>query len=267
MKEGIYGNRVKTNLNIPEIKLFLNDKLSVIMRDGGYIFNKSAFIFKKKDKTNFEEIYFNFLNYSPLKYDVKFGFRFLNSEIENIKKKFSHPYNKEPFNFASILILMGDFIDEKNILQYTQKWTGLVFDSKKNEFVKEKGIPELKKLTRANISGFAYELYDNKELFEVGDELKSIIYEKVLPLSEQFLTLNGIDSFFEERPGWSVKSLRLNNVLTELIVAKLNRKRNFSHLSNQIMSLYNDDIKDLNNDIEGKNFISEFIKFLNELVG
>jgi hypothetical protein len=228
MKENIYGNKVFVDLKIPEIKLFIAESLGEDFKNQKFKFNKSDFTFRRGNKKDLQEIYFRFISSAPLNFKIKFSLRTLNSEIELVKSNFSIKYKTELADFATMQIFMGDFLDEGVILRMVNKWNGLVYDKSKNEFVKDDSTSEIKILTRTQISGFQYEIYDSKDIMEFAADIKRLFIEKVFPLCNQLCTIDGIDRFFESKSLFSVNSLRQNNFEVELIAAKLAGRRDLS---------------------------------------
>ena len=59
----------------------------------------------------------------------------------------------------------------------------------------------------------------------VGDWLAQTLQYELVPLCDQLSTIAHMDSFFEAKPEWSLNTHSGGNICTDLIVAKLNRKR------------------------------------------
>lgn len=262
MKDEIYGNRVNTDLKIPEIKLFVEESISENFKSENFKFNKSNFTFKRGTKKDLQEIYFRFISSAPLNFNMKFSIRILNSAIELVKSNFSVKNKSELLDFATLHFFMGDFIDERIILRMVNKWNGLIYDKSKNEFIRDSSTPEIKSLTKGQISGFQYEIYDGKDLIESVKEIKRICVEKVIPLCNQVQTLDGIDKFFEDKQLSSVNSLRQNNFEVELIAAKLNGKRNLASLYKQIILLVDNAISMEIFDQNVKSYIENLYNYL-----
>ena len=92
--------------------------------------------------------------------------------------------------------------------------------------------------------------------------MTKLLEERVLPLSNQLSTIDGIDTFFTGRPGWSVKSLSLNNFASELIEAKLNGKRDSHEVFKQIAGEIDKRIINASMSQETRKIIEELYKYL-----
>ena len=68
-----------------------------------------------------------------------------------------------------------------------------------------------------------------------GDWLAQTLQYELIPLCDQLSTIAHMDDFFESKPEWSLNTHSGGNICTDLIVAKLNRKRDFEQRYEQLM--------------------------------
>jgi hypothetical protein len=251
-------------LLMSDIKTYLHETVGKKIESTGYKFKKSNFSFKKTHGKDSEFFYFLFYDYTPLNYKVQFLLEIWNNDIEALKTSLPYIQNIENFNFRSISIPMGEFIDRSNIRLQIQKYEkGLSYDKNKGDFIVDESNSKDKPLTWAQISGYNYEFSTNKELFQVAEEITKLLQEKVIPLANQLSTVEGIDLFFTTCPGWSVNSLSLNNFATELVAAKLNGKRDSDEVFNSIIKEIDKKILTGGMSHETRKVIEELNKHLN----
>jgi hypothetical protein len=263
MEQNAHNSIAATDLRMPDIKTYLYETVGKVIEADGYKFKKSNFSFRRKHDKNYEAVYFLFYNYFPLNYQVHFLLEVWNNEIEVVKITFPYKQNIENFNFRSISIPMGEFVDEERIRGQMQKYDqGFVLDRVTGEFVKDESAGGRKNLTWAQIAGHSCELVTSKDLFKASEEMKKILEQQAMPLSNQLSTVGGIDDFFASRPGWSVKSLSLNNMASELIAAKLNAKRDYHEVFKQIGQVIDERIATKAMSQETKKVMDELYKFL-----
>lgn len=265
MEQNAYNSTTATNLRMPDIKSYLYETVGKVIESAGYKFKKVNFSFRRRCAKNYEAFYFLFYNYFPLNYQVHFLLEIWNDEIESIKAAFPYKQNIEKFNFRSISIPMGEFIDREKIRAHVQKYDkGFILDSVTGEFVKDESAGTKKDLTWAQIAGHSCELVTGKDLFEASEEMKKLLEEEVLPLSSQLSTVEGIDAFFAGRPGWSVNSLSLNNMASELVAAKVLGKRNFHEVFKQIVGVIDERMATKGSGQETRRVIEELYNYLQQ---
>jgi hypothetical protein len=195
----------------------------------------------------YEELHFFFYNYLPVKYESHFSLFIWNAEIQNIKSAFPYQQNIDNFGFSTLNIPMGVFVDEERIrIQIQKNGGGFMLDSVTGEFVKDESAGK------------------RKDLFEGAEEMRKLLEEKMLPLSHQLSMIDGIDTFFAGRPGWSVKSLSLNHFASELIAAKLNGKRDCHEVFRQIVGEVDKRILNFGMSLETRKVIEGLYKYLQE---
>jgi hypothetical protein len=77
-------------------------------------------------------------------------------------------------------------------------------------------------------------LVTNHDLFNAADSIIKLLQDDAFPLCEQLSTIDGIDSFFEKNESWAVNSLNPNNITTEMIAARLAKRRNYEQVFSAI---------------------------------
>ena len=263
MEQNTNNSMAATDLRMPDIKNYLYETVGKVIEVKGYKFKKTNYSFTRKQGKDYEEIYFLFHNYFPLKYDSHFSLRIWNAEIQRIKKLFPYQQNIENFGFSTLTIPMGEFVAKERIREQVQKYeNGFILDSVTGDFVKDESAGKRKDLTWAQIAGHSFELVTSKDLFEASEEMKRLLEEQILPLSNRLSTIDGIDAFFAGRPGWSVKSLSPNNSASELIAAKLNNKRNYRDVFEQILGEIDKRIASAGMSHEIRKIVEELYKYL-----
>jgi hypothetical protein len=228
----MYENQPHLELWFPSIRKYLYKTIGKQVESEGFKFNKSEFSFKRKHGKSYEQICFILNNQFPLNYKISFILKIWNQEIKAVKASFPLKDQIEDFKFRSLVIFMGHFIEEMNKAGTNQ---GLVYD---------------------------YTIITNKDLFSASDKLSQLLHDRVLPMSGQLSDIDGIDSFFASRPGWSVHNLTLNNIFTELIAARLNNKRNYDEVFWQIREEISKKISGGEMNLESRIVIEQLYKYL-----
>jgi hypothetical protein len=228
----MYENQPHLELWFPSIRKYLYKTAGKQMELAGFKFNKSEFSFKKKHGKDYEQICFILQNQFPLCYKISFVLKIWNHEIKTIKASLPFKHQIEDFKYRSIALFMGHFIEEMKLPRLKQ---GQIYD---------------------------YTIMTNKDLFAASDKLSELLHEQVLPLSNQLCNMEGIDSFFASRPDWSVNNLTLNNITTELIAAKLNKKRNYDDVFWQIREAIGLKIASGEMSLESRIVIEQLYKYL-----
>lgn len=191
----------RVELWMPEIQSYIHQTIGKLMESAGFKMHKPDFSFKRIRGKYADKFGFLFVN-QPVYFRVNFLLETDHPEIRKIKTSFPPFREINHFRFSSLILFMGDLIDHPP----------------------------------AYAASFDYALATYQDLFLAAESMKSIIQEKALPLCDAVCSLDGLDSFFINRPCWSVNSLELSNISTELITAKLNGKRNFPEVFEQIMA-------------------------------
>ena len=199
-------NLKTTELRMPDVKNYLLETAGKFLEKAGFKFKKSDFTFTRKHGKNNEKIFFLFYAYFPLNYRFNFLIEVWNDDIEKIKLALPAQSHFEKFGRHSIVLHTKDFFK----------------DRKSNNQIEQ--------------SEHDYAIYTTKDLFNVADELCKRLEEQILPLVNDLSDIKGIDSFFNDRRGWSVNTMRLNNYCSELIASKLNGERDFHLVYKEMVS-------------------------------
>jgi hypothetical protein len=188
-----------TNQQLPSLELWLQDVQSYIykmtdgpMRHGNFSFDKSRFGYKRKNKKSQDDLSIIFLSQFPVKYRIGFQLEIWHPQIRDVKKSFMNEIVHKESNLCSIILYMKDFPS----------------NDPEQEVVKD------------------YSIFNHRDLFMVGDWLAQTLQYELIPLCDQLNTIQHMDNFFEAKPDWSVNTGSGGNICTDLIVAKLNGKRN-----------------------------------------
>lgn len=171
------------------------------MKHARFEFNRSSFTFKRKNKKSQDELSIIFLSQFPVNYRVGFQLEIWHPQIKEAKESFmSEILNKES-NLCSIILYMKDFPS----------------NDPEQQVVKD------------------YSIYNHRDLFMVGDWLAQTLQYELVPLCDQMSSIPHMDSFFESKPDWSLNTRSGGNVCTDLIVCKLNRRRDVHQRYQQLM--------------------------------
>jgi hypothetical protein len=202
----------KTELLIPEIKTYLHGSIGRLLEDSGFVFKKTDFTYKKKLKKNFAEFSFLIYNYYPVNYNVKFTLNIFNNDIQAIKQKIKFDEFVLPTNWSSIYLSMGEFI--AGLMKEEIKWR----------------------------SNFSYRLVTPNDLIDAAVKMSDLLKTELVALSNALLTVEGISDFYRKKGiKWTVSTLNINNILSDLISAKLGGMRDtnvvFRELSDEMKSV------------------------------
>jgi hypothetical protein len=197
-----------TSQQPPSLELWLHDVQSYIykltsgpMKHINFHFNKSGFSYTRKNKKSLDELSIIFLTQFPVKFQVGFQLEIWHPQIKHIKESFIGEIKQRESNFCSIILYMKDFPSNDPV----------------QEVVKN------------------YSIYTHRDLFMVGDWLARTLQYELVPLCDQLSTIPNMDSFFEAKPYWSLNTGCGGNICTDLIVSKLNGRRDFHLRFQQLM--------------------------------
>jgi hypothetical protein len=192
----------------PLLELWLQDIQSYIYRVtigpmgvSRFQFNRSEFSYKRKNKKSQDELSIIFLSQFPVKYRIGFQLEIWHTEIKKAKEFFMRDIVTKESNLCSVILYMKDFPS----------------NDPQQEIVKD------------------YTVYNQQDLFMVGDWLAQTLQYELVPMCEQLNSIEGMEKFFEANPDWSLNTHNGGNICTDLIVAKLNRKRDLRRRYGQLM--------------------------------
>jgi hypothetical protein len=180
------------------LELWLKDVQSYIykltnhpMKHAHFHFNRSSFSYHRKNKKSQDELSFIFLSQFPVRYRVGFQLEIWHPPIKRVKESFMSEILQKESNLCSIILIMKDFPS----------------NDPQQEIVKD------------------YSIYNDRDLFMVGDWLAQTLQYELVPLCDQLSSIAHMDSFFEAKPEWSLNTHSGGNICTDLIVAMLNQRR------------------------------------------
>ena len=217
---------------MPEIKKYIRQNPGAILESEGFVFNKSEFSFKRKHRKNFEEFCFVFVNQFPISYRIKFLLQIWNNDVKVVKEGYPYKSAIENYKFRSVVFFMQDFVTEADYPAFQG-------------------------------TGYDFLVLNNKDLFNASDAIIGLLLNHAIPLCNQLSELDGLDRFFEDRPDWAINGLNFNNITTELIAAKLNRKRDFSRVTARKLADIDKKIEGKEMDQETKMNVERFCEYLN----
>ena len=184
----------------PSLELWLQDIQSYIyqvtsgpMGMARFQFNRTEFSYKRKNKKSQDELSIIFLSQFPVKYRIGFQLEIWHPEIKKVKEFFMRDIVMKESNLCSIILYIKDFPS----------------NDPQQEIVKD------------------YTVCNQQDLFMVGDWLAQTLQYELAPMCEQMNSIEAMENFFEANPGWSLNTYNGGNICTDLIVAKMNRKRDF----------------------------------------
>ncbi|HEY4154878.1 MAG TPA: hypothetical protein VGM24_05615 [Puia sp.] len=190
------------------LELWLKDVQSYIykmtrpaMDRARFTFHRADYTYRRKNKKSNDELSFIFLSRFPINYRVSFLLEIGHPQIRQVKESFMSEIMQKESNLCSIVLNLRDFPS----------------NDPQQEVVKD------------------YSIYNQRDLFMVGDWLAQTLQYELIPLCDQMSTIEHMDAFFESKPEWSLNTLGGGNVCTDLIVAKLNRKRDFEQRYEQLL--------------------------------
>jgi hypothetical protein len=191
----------------PLLELWLQDIQSYIYRvtsspmgTARFQFNRTEFSYKRKNKKSQDELSIIFLSQFPIKYRIGFQLEIWHPEIKKVKEFFMRDIVTKESNLCSIILYMKDFPS----------------NDPQEEIVKD------------------YTVCNQQDLFMVGDWLAQTLQYELVPMCDQMNSIEAMEKFFESNPDWSLNTHNGGNICTDLIVAKLNRKRDIHKRYDQL---------------------------------
>jgi hypothetical protein len=192
-----------------EIQSYIAKVTAGPMKHGGFEFSKSRFCYKRKNKKSQDELSIIFLSHFPVNYRIGFQLEIWHPQIKQVKETYmKHILNKES-DLCSIILHLKDFPSQ----------------DPEHEIVKD------------------YTISNHRDLFMVGDWLSQTFQYELIPLCDQMSTIEHMDSFFGARPEWSLSTRSGGNICTDLITAKLNKRRNYHERFQELHSALQEKIE------------------------
>jgi hypothetical protein len=171
------------------------------MKEAGFEFRKSSFSFQRKNKKNQDILSIIFLSQFPLSYRVGFQLEIWNPQIKEIKKSFMGEIIHKDSDLCSIILFTKDFTSKDP---------------------QTKGMKD-------------FLIYTYRDLFITGDWLVQALQNELIPIFDTLDSIESLDHYFESNPDWSLDSHSGGNICTDLIVSKLNLKRDIHTRFQQLM--------------------------------
>ncbi len=186
------------NKQLPELELWLQDAQAYVfkmtggsMKKAGFHFDRNHFTFTRKNKKSLDQLAIIFVSHFPVNFRISFQLDIWHPQIKQIKESFLGDILNKDSNLASIILQMKDFTSQ---------------DSEQQP-VKD------------------YSICDHRDLFMACDWLAHTLQYELIPICDQMSSIAHLDDFFESKPDWTLNSHSGGNICTDLIVARLNGKR------------------------------------------
>jgi hypothetical protein len=178
-------------LSLHDIQSYIYKVTSGPMELARFQFNRTEFCYKRKNKKSQDELSIIFLSQFPVKYRIGLRLEIWHTEIKKMKESFMRDILMKESNLCSIILNMKDFPS----------------NNPREESIKD------------------FTIYNQQDLFMLGDWLAGTFQYELIPVCDQMNSIEGMEKFFTENPHWSLNSHSGGNICTDLIVAKLTRKR------------------------------------------
>lgn len=186
---------------LEDVQSYIYKVTGPLMKHAHFQFNRSQFIYTRKNKKSFDELSIIFLNKSPVNYRIGFQLEIWHPQIRQIKESFMHEILNRESYLCSIILATKDFPSHE---------------------------PEGQSVRDFPVRDF-------RDLFMVGDGMAQTLQYELIPLCDRLSTIEHMDSFFEAKPEWSLNTRSGGNICTDLIVAGLNHKRDLHTRYDQLM--------------------------------
>lgn len=221
--------------HLPPLELWMQDIQSYLYKilyaplgRAGFKFDKYNYSFTRKYLKNTQEFGFLFINQFPVNYRITFVLEIYNKKVKEAKSAFFHSLKRNDFKLSSLIISMQDFGEP-------------ISDGRKD-----------------------FMIFGNRELFDAAEFISTILQYEAIPLCNQLFDLESLDSFYEARRGWSVTNYNVDNIVSELFVAKLNHRRNFEELYNEISKRISNKDSDRRIDTDAAAIVDRCYRFILE---
>jgi hypothetical protein len=171
------------------------------MTNARFSFSRASYTYRRKNRKSTDELSFIFLSRFPVNYRVSFLLEIIHPQIRQVKASFLSDILEKESNLSSIVLYLNHFPS----------------GDPQQDTVKD------------------YSIYNHRDLFMAADRLAQTLQYDLIPLCDQMSSLDHMDRFFEARPEWSLNTHGGGNICTDLIVARLCRKRDFEQRYTQLM--------------------------------
>jgi hypothetical protein len=186
---------------LEDVQSYIYKVTGPLMKKARFQFDRSRFIYSRKNKKSYDELSVIFLSQFPVNYRVGFQLEIWHPQIRQIKESFMHEILNRESYLCSIILSTKDFPSNEP----------------DGQIVKD------------------FPVRDYRDLFMAGDSLAQTLQYELVPFCDQLSTIEYMDSFFSARPEWSLNTRSGGNICTDLIVAGLNHKRDLHTRYEQLM--------------------------------
>lgn len=186
---------------LKDVQSYLYKTTRPLMEHARFSFHREDYSYRRKNKKSADELSFIFLNCYPVNYRVSFILEIRHPEVHQVKESFMKEILQKESHLCSIILNLKDFPSGDG----------------QQERMKD------------------YSITNQRDLFMAGDWLSQILQYELIPLCDQLSSIAHMDDFFGSKPEWSLNTHSGGNICTDLIVAKLNRKRDFEQRYMQLM--------------------------------
>ena len=218
-----------TSQELPSLELWLQDLQSYIykvtsgpMKHAHFHFNRSDFIYSRKNKKSQDELSIIFLSQFPVNYRVGFQLEIWHPPIKQVKETFMSEILNRESNLCSIILNMKDFPS----------------NDPQQKFFKD------------------FTICNYRDLFLAGDWLAQTLQYELVPLCDHMSTVAHMDAFFESKPDWSLNTGCGGNVCTDLITAGLGHRRDVHQRYRQLLEGLQQKIKNRQMNPESRQLLS-----------
>ena len=143
--------RPSLELWLQDVQSYIHQSTSVPMTHSGFIFHRTNFCYKRKNKKSQDELSFIFLSQFPVSYRISFQLEIWHPQIKEIKDAFMSDILNKESNLCSIILYLKDFPS----------------NDPQQEVVKD------------------YSIYNHRDLFMVGDWFVQTLQYELIPICDQ----------------------------------------------------------------------------------
>jgi len=199
--ESISKQTSALELWLKDVQSYIYKMTRPLMEHARFSFHREDYSYRRKNRKSTDELSFIFLNCYPVNYRVSFIQEIRHPEIRQVKESFMKEILQKESHLSSIILNLKDFPPA----------------DPQQERVRD------------------YPITNYRDLFMVGDWLGQTLQYELIPLFDQLSSIPHMDDFFGSRPEWSLNTGSGGNICTDLIAARLNRKRDFEERYVQLL--------------------------------
>jgi hypothetical protein len=199
--ESISKQTSALELWLKDVQSYIYKMTRPLMEHARFSFHREDYSYRRKNRKSTDELSFIFLNCYPVNYRVSFILEIRHPEIRQVKESFMKEILQKESHLSSIILNLKDFPPA----------------DPQQERVRD------------------YPITNYRDLFMVGDWLGQTLQYELIPLFDQLSSIPHMDHFFGSRPEWSLNTGSGGNICTDLIAARLNRKRDFEERYVQLL--------------------------------